>query len=193
MHWLYHCLEFRLYSISIAHFLTVFSFCPPPLHWKDLLCNGGFTKDALASSWSTSFYSHKVSSKSIWITKKIHILEISRNPCGLPLTESHQHYHFLVIKHVLTEFVWLPSGPQAANSSEKAMAPWFCHDTEETPACAKGQVLYWKCCRLLSSLLELAGVLIAAFPTISVFQAFLSQWIQCISKYYIMKFQSRIL
>ena len=88
---------------------------------------------------------------------------------------SHQHCHFLVINHILPEFVWLPGVPQAANSSEKAMAPWFCHDTKETPAFAKGQVLQGKY-RLLSSQLEVAGgVLIAVFPTVSVFQAFLSQ------------------
>lgn len=96
-------------------------------------------------------------------------------------------FHKSYFTRVCMASQWTPGYQLFWEGNGTVVLPWYWGN----PACAKGQLLQWKCCQLLSSQLEIAGVfLIAVFPIISVFQAFLSQWIQCISKYYIITFQS---
>lgn len=83
----------------------------------------------------------------------------------------HQHYNFLVINCVLPDsgFPLYPRLPVLLRRRLRGC--------EETPGCAEGRVLQGTWCWLLSSLLEIAAVLlIPVFPTISVFQAFLNEY-----------------
>lgn len=122
-----------------------------------------FSSDKLAGSWLTAYYSCKIFKLKrkkykthSWDKKKF----LRPSTYGEPSALS-----FSCHKSYFTRVCMASRRTPGCQLSEKVMASRLCHGTEATPACAKGRVLQWKCCQLLSSQLEIAGVLLyCCFP-----------------------------